>query len=81
MVEGKNGIEITFDKPSAERLRQFTIGAVGQRMTIFVNQRKLATLRLLDPLVDGQVLVTGHLDSKAAEGLFSPGAVVDLEIE
>jgi preprotein translocase subunit SecD len=59
IVEGKSGIEITFDEPSAERFRRFTSNAVGRRMVFFVNQRSLATLRLLDPLTKGNVLLNG----------------------
>jgi hypothetical protein len=81
MADGKNGIEITFDNPSAERVRQFTSGAAALRVTVSVNQSKLGTLRLLGPLVDGNLLVTGQLDSQAVERLFSPDALVDLEIE
>jgi hypothetical protein len=81
IVEGKNGIEITFDSLSAERLRQFTSDAVGRRIVVSVNQRRLGTLRLLDPLVEGKILLTGDLDSLAREALFSAGAVLNLEIE
>jgi hypothetical protein len=81
IVEGKNGIGITFDSLSAERLRQFTSDAVGRRIVVSVNQRRLATLRLLDPIVEGGILLTGDFDSFATEALFSPGAVLDLEIE
>jgi len=80
-VEGQSGIEVSFDKLSAERLREFTSGAIGKRITFIVNQRKLATLRLLDPLTDGNVLLTGPLDDLAVEALFARGALVDLEVE
>jgi hypothetical protein len=81
IVEGKNGIEITFDSHSAERLRQFTSDAVGRRIVVSVNQRRLATLRLLDPIVEGRILLTGDFDGFATEALFSPAAVLNLEIE
>jgi hypothetical protein len=73
-VEGKDGIEIIFDKFSGERLRQFTNKAVGRRIVVFVNQRKLATLRLLDPIT------TGDMDGLAAVALLSTGAVIDLAL-
>ena len=79
-VEGQDGVLITFDKPSAERLRQFTSGLVGERIVFIVNQRRLATLRVLDPLADGNVLLTGQLDPVAVESLFLGGAVVNLEV-
>jgi hypothetical protein len=81
IVEGKNGIEVTFDRLTAERLRQFTSDAVGRRMVVSVNQRRLATLRLLDPIVEGKILLTGDFDRLASEALFSAGAVLNLEIE
>jgi hypothetical protein len=81
VVEGKNGIGITFDSASAEQLRQFTSNAVGYRIVVFVNQRRLATLRLLDPIVEGKILLTGDLDKLAKEALFVAGAIVDLKIE
>jgi hypothetical protein len=81
IVEAKNGIEITFDEVSAERFRKFTSDAVGRRMIVSVNQRRLATLRLLDPIVEGKILLTGDLDSLATEALFSAGAVLNLKIE
>jgi hypothetical protein len=80
-IEGKNGIEVTFDSLSAERLRQFTSDAVGRRMVVSVNQRRLAALRLLDPIVEGKILLTGDFDRLAREALFSAGAVLNLEIE
>jgi hypothetical protein len=81
IVEGKNGIEVTFDSLSAERLRQFTSDAVGRRIVVSVNQRRLATLRLLDPIVEGRILLTGDFDGFATEALFSAGAVLNLEVE
>jgi hypothetical protein len=81
IVEGKNGIEVTFDSLSAERLRQFASDAVGRRMVVSVNQRRLATLRLLDPIVDGKILLIGDFDRLARDALFSAGAVLNLEIE
>jgi hypothetical protein len=80
-VEGKSGIEIDFDGDSAKRLLQFTIGAVGRRATLIVNGQRLATLRLLDPLTDGRILLSGELDHEAADTLFAPGASVDLFVE
>jgi hypothetical protein len=80
-VEGTDGIEITFDKASAERLLQFTHDAVGRRMIFFLNRRKLATLRLLDPIKDGNVVLTGDLDRAAVDKLFSGSAVIDVELE
>jgi hypothetical protein len=76
-VEGKGGIEVDFDTRSAEQLVHFTAGAVGQRVTVMVQGRKLATLRLLDPLKDGRILLTGDLDQEAVERL-APKAAVDL---
>jgi hypothetical protein len=81
IIEGKNGVEVTFDSLSAERLRQFTSDAVGRRMVVSVNQRRLAALRLLDPIVEGKILLTGDFDRLAREALFSAGAVLNLEIE
>ncbi len=81
VVEGKDGIEIIFDEPSAERLLRFTNGAAGRRIVFFVNRRKLATLRLLDPLKEGSVLLTGDLDSLAIDELFSTRASIDLALE
>jgi hypothetical protein len=78
IVEGQNGIEITFDKASAERLRQFTNGGVGQSLQFFVDQKKLAMLRLIDPLADGNVLLTGRIDNAA---LISSGASVTVKFE
>jgi hypothetical protein len=80
-IEGKSGIEITFDKPSADRLLRFTRDAVGRHIVFIVNQRKLASLRLLDPIVDGRILLTGDLDAASREALFSAGATIDLELE
>jgi hypothetical protein len=80
-VEGTDGIEITFDQASAERLLRFTHDAVGRRMIFFLNRKKLATLRLLDRIEDGNVLLTGDLDSEAVNQLFSGGAVMDVAFE
>jgi hypothetical protein len=80
-VEGKSAIEVNFDAESAKRLLQFSVGAVGQRAALLVNGRKLATLRLLDPLTEGHILLSGELDREAAETLFVPRASVDLVIE
>jgi hypothetical protein len=77
-VEGKQGIEVDFNAESAERLRRFTANAVGRRATLNVNGRKLGTLRLLDPLTDGQILLSGDLDHEAVDALFAPDASVDL---
>ena len=49
-------------------------------MIVSVNQRRLATLRLLDPIVEGKILLTGDFDRLAKEALFS-GAVLNLENE
>jgi hypothetical protein len=81
VIQGRNGIKITFDGPSAERLRQFTRDLVGRRTVVFVNQQRLATARLLAPIVNGNILVAGDLDSLASEALFSAGAVLTLEVE
>jgi hypothetical protein len=81
VVDGKNGINVTFDEPSAERLRQFTRSATGLRAVFVVNQVKLATLRVLGPILYGKVLLTGDPDNQAAEALLAPGAVVDLQLE
>jgi hypothetical protein len=81
VFEGRNGIKITFDGPSAERLRQFTRDFVGRRIVVLVNQRRLATALLLAPIVNGNILVAGDLDSLASEALFSADAVLTLEIE
>jgi hypothetical protein len=80
-VEGKEGIEVDFDAQSAERLVHFTVGVVGRRVAVMVLGRRLATLRLLDPLKDGQILLTGGLDQEAADALFAHGATVDLVAE
>jgi hypothetical protein len=80
-VEGKDGIEITFNRTSAERLLGFTHGTVGRRMIFFLNRKKIATLRLLDPIEDGNVLLTGDLDSTLVNRLFSGGAVIDVALE
>jgi len=80
-VEGKNGIEIRFDGPSADRVRQFTSRAVGRSIIVLVNQRMLAKLRVLDPIEDGNILLTGDFDSEVGEALSSGGAMLDLKIE
>jgi hypothetical protein len=80
-VEGEQGIEVNFDALSAERLLHFTVGGVGRRVTIMVRGRRLATLRLLDPLKDGHILLTGDLDSEVADMLFAPNATVEVAIE
>lgn len=79
--EGKNGIIVTFDKPSGERLLQFTTDAAGRRMIVSVNHRKLATARLLDPIKEGKMMLTGGLDRLAIEALLSGGATIDLVLE
>jgi hypothetical protein len=79
--EGKNAIKITLDDPSADRLRQFTRDLTGHRIAVSVNQRKLATVLLLAPIVNGNILVAGDFDDRASEALFSSGAVLSLEIE
>lgn len=81
VFEGRNGIKITFDGPSADRLRQFTHDLVGRRIVVLVNQRRLATARLLAPIVNGDIVLTGDLDDLASEALFSAGAVLTMEIE
>ncbi|MGO9544777.1 MAG: hypothetical protein ACLPPF_08285 [Rhodomicrobium sp.] len=81
IVESKNGIEVIFDKPSGERLLRFTNDAAGRRMIVFVNHKKLATLRLLDPIKEGKVLLTGDLDRLAIDELLSGGATIDLALE
>jgi hypothetical protein len=78
IAEGQNGIEITFDKASAERLRQFANGGVGRNLQFVVDQKKLATLRLIDPLIDGNVLLAGQIDNPA---LISSGANVTVKFE
>lgn len=80
VFEGQNGIKITFAGRSAERVRQFTRDFVGCRIVVLVNQRRLATALLLAPIVNGNILVTGHSDSLASEALFSAGAVLTFEI-
>jgi preprotein translocase subunit SecD len=77
-VQGQNGIEITFDKASAERLRQFTNGKVGRSLEFVVDQKRLVTLRLIDPLTDGNILLTGQMDNAA---LISSGATVTVKLE
>ena len=80
-VEGKDGIDIDLDKPSAERLRKFTNEFVGRRLVVFVNHRRLATLRLLDPVTGNGLRVTGDdLDGVVAQPVFSPGAIIDLAV-
>ncbi|MGO9545750.1 MAG: hypothetical protein ACLPPF_13280 [Rhodomicrobium sp.] len=81
IIEGKDGIDLTFDKPSAGRLLRFTNDAVGRRVTVFVNHRKLGTLLVRAPIKDGKAQLTGDLDSGAGDALFSPGAVIDLALE
>jgi preprotein translocase subunit SecD len=80
-AEGMQGIEITFDQPSGERLREFTKDAVGRRVVFSISQEKLATLRLLDPITGRGVLLTGDFDSAAVERLLSAGAAIDLKLE
>jgi hypothetical protein len=80
-VEGKSGIEITFDRPSADRVRRFTGEAVGRSIIVEVNHRALSKLRVLDPIADGNILLTGDLDSEASEALFSRGATVNLKVQ
>jgi hypothetical protein len=81
-IEGRDGINITFDKSSAERVRQFTRDVVGRRVVVFVNQRRLATLHLLDPITGEGLLLTGDaLDGVATQALFSCDSVVDLAVE
>ena len=77
-VEGQNGIEITFDKTSAEQLRQFTTGSVGRILEFVVDGKKLARLRLIDPLTDGNVLLTGRIDNGV---LISPSTAVSVKLE
>jgi hypothetical protein len=81
VFEGQNGIKITFDDQSSERLRQFTRDIVGRRIVVLVKQRKLATAFLLAPIVNGNIMVTGDLDSLASEALLSAYAVLTLEVE
>lgn len=80
-VEGKQGIEVNLDALSAVRLLHFTVGGVGRRLTIMVRGRRLATLRLLDPLRDEHILLTGDLDSEVADVLCAPNAMVEVAIE
>ena len=76
-VEGQDGIEITFDARSAERLREFTSGGIGRTLEFVVDQKKLATLRVIDPLTDGNVLLTGQVDA----ALISPSATVSVKFK
>jgi hypothetical protein len=80
-VEGKQGIEVNFDAESAKLLQQFTIGAIGRHATLFLNGRRLGTLRLLDPLTDGQILLSGDLNHATVDALFAPDAIIDLVAE
>jgi hypothetical protein len=83
VVEGKDGVEVVFDKPSADQLLRFTNDAVGHRKVFFVNRRKLATPRLLDPIKEGCVLraINWRLGCSGDDGLFSAGAGIDLALE
>jgi hypothetical protein len=78
IVEGQNGIEVTFDKASADRLRQFTNGKVGRSLEFVVDRKRLATLRLIDPLISGNVLLSGQISNTA---LISSGATVTVKLE
>jgi len=82
VVGGKEAVEIVFDEPSAERFRQFANGAVGHRIVFFVDQRKLAALRLVEPLAGAKAQLTGDFDRVALESILrSPNAVIDLKLE
>jgi hypothetical protein len=50
-------------------------------MIFYLNRKKLATLRQLDPIEDGNVLMTGDLDGEAVNRLFSGGAAIDVAFE
>jgi hypothetical protein len=54
----------------------------GSAPVVFsINRKKLATLRLLAPITDGGVLLTGDFDSLPTERLLSDGAAIDLKFE
>jgi hypothetical protein len=80
-IEGKDGIEVTFDQVSAGRLLLFTRGAVGRHMIFYAGGSRLAAVRLLDPIENGNVLLTGDLNASVAKQLFAPGAIVGVELD
>jgi hypothetical protein len=79
--QDKSAIELAFDQPSADRLREFTSQHVGQRVVFFAAGRKLATLKLRDAISEGRALLTGDFTKSLVDSLVqSPPATIDLEL-
>src|SRR5262245_11798394 len=53
------GIELVFSKRSAEALRRFSVQAAGHDVDFVMNGRKLATLKLREPITGQGVMLTG----------------------
>ena len=81
-VENREAIELIFDEPSSARLRQFTQEVLGRRITFFIDDKKLATLRLREAVTDGRAQLTGEFDQLALKLLMrSPPPAISLKLE
>jgi hypothetical protein len=64
-------MELVFSEQSAEILKKFSIRAAGHDVDFFVEGRKIATLKLRDPITGNSVMLTGQFSSdfkKSLEG-------------
>jgi hypothetical protein len=53
------GIELVFSKQSAEVLRRLSLEAAGHEVDFFLNGRKLARLKLRDPITGDGIMLSG----------------------
>jgi hypothetical protein len=65
----RGAIELVFDDLSAEVLRKFSQRAAGHEVDLLVNGRKIATLKLLDPIVGNAVELTGDFSAELRKDL------------
>jgi hypothetical protein len=65
----RGAIELVFDDSSAELLRKFTQRAAGHEVDLVVNGRKIATVKLRDPIVGNAVELTGDFSADLRKDL------------
>jgi len=76
-----SGIEIVFAEPSAEILKGFSRRAAGHDIDFFIDGRRIATLKLRDPIVGNSVMLTGNFSSEFRKALEdAPQKGIDIKL-
>ncbi len=75
------GIGLVFSDQSAETLKKFSNRAAGHDVDLFLNGKRIATLKLREPILGNSIVLTGKFSSHFKKSLQGPKVnIVDIKL-